>query len=144
MLIPDARGDVLGLLEAEDEIINICKKILLNLSIEHPEIPKYLNPLFLKLVDYSVNSVEELIKASRAYFTDFSMVNNYIQKTNFYENEVDKVEEQLKRAIFEDKDLEKFSTRMHIRYFVEKMALMSDEAERISDKLSVYAIKRTI
>jgi len=144
MLIPDARGDVLGLLESVRSINNVCKKQLLNLSIEKPIIPDYMRDDFRKLTELSVTAVDEMIKGVRSYFINISAANDFINKVYFYENEVDKVEEEIKKKIFTCKEINQFSRRVHLRYFLEMLAQLSDEAEDICDRLSVYVIKRSI
>jgi len=143
MLIPEARGDVLSLLESIDNIVDLSKKLVFQLSIENPQIPESLENSFLELTENSVLSADELIKSMRAYFENISMVDNYINKVHFYEHEADKIEESLKRHVFK---LDEFDLcrKVHLRYFAEKIASLSDEAERIAEKISVAAIKRSI
>ena len=50
----------------------------------------------------------------------------------------------LKSKIFADKDQLKLSEKMHQRYFVTKAASMSDVAEQMAIKLSVFRFKRGI
>ena len=144
MLIPDSRGDVLGLIETTDNVIDTAKKVLEQLSIETPKIPDFLKADFLRLADFSCKAVEELVKGERAFFKEIQIVNDYINKIHFYEHEADKIEEQLERKVFKSKEITSFSRKMHIRYFIERIALLSDEAEEVSERLSVYAIKRFI
>jgi hypothetical protein len=142
MLIPEARGDVLGLLENMDTIIDTTEKVLEQLSIETPNIPDFLRQDFIDLAELSRQTVCELVKAARAFFTDIKMVNNYINKVHFYEHQADDVEEMLKRKLFKTDQITRFSFRVHLRFFTEKIASVSDEAEEVGERLSVYAIKR--
>ncbi len=144
MLIPEARGDVLGLLETLDDVIDICEKVLEQFSIEKPEIPEEMVSGFMELAELSTKAVEELVKASRAFFKEIKMVNDYINKVHFYEHEADKVEELIKRKAFESTEITLFSKRVHMRYFVEKIAAVSDMAETVAERLAVYAIKRKL
>ena len=144
MLIPESRGDVLGVLETMDNIIDIAKKVLEQISIETPNIPDFLKSDFIELADLSCKAVEELVKGAQAFFKEIKLVSNYINKVHFYEHEADKVEEQLKRKAFKTKEITRFSKRVHLRYFAEKIARVSDEAESVGERLSVYAIKRGI
>src|SRR6056297_1533443 len=77
MLIPEARGDVLSLLENIDNIVDHMKKLLVQLSMERPTIPDSLNEDVSELVDMVSGSVDVLIKCIRAYFKNISMVNEY-------------------------------------------------------------------
>ncbi len=144
MLIPESRGDVLGLIETLDDIVDICEKVLEQFSIETPEIPEFLKSDFIELADLSSKAVEEVVKAARAFFREIGMVSNYVNKVHFYEHEADDVEEHLKRNAFNSKEIESFSQKVHMRYFAEKIAAVSDVAESVAERLSVYAIKRRI
>ena len=144
MLIPESRGDVLGVLETLDDVIDTTEKVLEHFSIETPEIPEFLKDDFLDLTELSYKSVEELAKASRAFFTELKLVNNYVNKVHFYEHEADKLEKILKRKIFNSDKIKDFSKRVHLRYFTEKIAFLSDEAESVAERLAIYAIKRRI
>jgi uncharacterized protein len=144
MLIPDARGDVLGLLETLDEVLSTSKKIMHIFSIEHPVIPELVRSDFQKMVNYTQQCMEQLANAANCYFTDIRHANEYINKVHYYEGEVDKLEEKIKRAVFNSKEIKSLSNKMHLRYFVEKLAMISDQSEDVCDRLEVYVIKRLI
>jgi len=144
MLIPESRGDVLGLLETLDDIVDICEKVLEQFSIETPNIPEFLKSDFLELAELSSKTVEEVVKGARAFFREIGMVSEYVNKVHFYEHEADDVEEQLKRKAFNSNEIKRFSQKVHMRYFAEKIALVSDVSESVAERLSVYAIKRRI
>ncbi|NQU64977.1 MAG: TIGR00153 family protein [SAR324 cluster bacterium] len=144
LLIPESRGDVLALLETLDDIVDVSYNTLLCISIEKPEIPDSLKEHFIKMAKCSLKSVEALTGACEAYLTDLNNVNDSINKVFFFEHEVDKIEERIKRTVFGPDSGLKFSRRVHIRYFAEKIALISDTAEGICDRLSVFVIKREV
>ena len=144
MLIPESRGDVLGLIETLDDVIDICEIVLKQISIEEPNIPEFLKEDFYELAEFSQKTVEQLVKAARAFFKEINLVNDYVNKVHFYEHEADDVEEMLKRRIFGSEKITEFSHRIHMRYFAEKIASVSDVAEDVAERLAVYAIKRRI
>ena len=144
MLIPESRGDVLGLMETLDDIIDVCEIVLKQISIEEPNIPEFLKEDFYELAEFSQKTVEQLVKAARAFFKEINLVNDYVNKVHFYEHEADDVEEMLKRKIFGSEKITEFSHRIHMRYFAEKIASVSDVAEDVAERLAVYAIKRRI
>lgn len=144
MLIPESRGDVLGLLETLDDVVDICEKVIEQFSIETPEIRDFLSVDFVNLADKSASAVNEIVKAARAFFHDITMVSNYVNKVHFFEHEVDDLEEQLKRKAFNSEDIQRFSQKVHMRYFAEQIAKVSDVAQDVAERLSVYAIKRKI
>ncbi|RKX76167.1 MAG: DUF47 domain-containing protein [Spirochaetes bacterium] len=144
LLIPDARGDVLGLIENLDNVIDVAKKVASHFSIEMPIVFPFLRDDFIELTEIAVKAVMELVRAARAFFKDIAMVNDYINKVYFWEHEADQVEDTLKRKAFRSTEIEKFSVRVHMRYFAERISLLADEAESVCERLSVYAIKRSV
>ncbi|NQU65995.1 MAG: hypothetical protein HQ517_17175, partial [SAR324 cluster bacterium] len=65
-------------------------------------------------------------------------------KVLFFENEVDKVEDTIKKVVFSTNKIQTLAERIQLRYFAEKMALISDVAESVCEKLSVFTIRREI
>jgi predicted phosphate transport protein (TIGR00153 family) len=140
-LIPEQRGDVLGLLESTDKVLNVCKEILFQFSVENPSIPAVLEDKFMDLADTSISAVECMISAVRAYFTEIQIVRDYVNKTIFFEKESDKLADRLKREIFENEECE-LSRKMHIRTFAVNIEKIADAAEDVCDRLSIAVIKR--
>ena len=141
-LIPESRGDVLGLLETLDAIHNQIKGNVWGYTLERPDIPEALHEDFLALTDLATQAIEAVVLAARAFFRDIDGVRDHMHKVMFYETEADKVSTKLKRAIF-DSDLD-LSRKLHIRQFVEAIDDLSDMAEDVADRLAIYTIKRTI
>jgi len=144
LLIPDARGDVLGLIETLDNVVDVIKKAASQFSIETPVIWPFLKDDFNELVETVVKAAQQLILASRAFFREFAMVADHISKVHLWEHEADAIEERIKRKAFASKEIEKFSMKVHVRYFTERISLIADEAESVVERLEVYAIKRSI
>lgn len=140
-LIPEMRGDVLGLLESMDTVINSEKKTLLQFSVEMPAIPAGFHADFLALTDVSRNAAEAMVTAVRAFFHDFNMVKNYLHKVYFHEKEADRISDRLKRQVFGSTlDL---SRKTHLRYFALHIENISDFAEDVADRLTISTIKRS-
>ncbi|MBL7005860.1 MAG: DUF47 family protein [Spirochaetia bacterium] len=145
LLIPDARGDVLGLIENLDNVIDKAHAVLMQISIEKPIIREEFKDDFLQLAEASSRSSLELVSASRAFFRDISHVADFLNKVHHWEHEADIIEERIKRRAFaEETDIPKFSLRIHVRYFAEKISQLADEAEAVAERLEVYTIKRSI
>jgi predicted phosphate transport protein (TIGR00153 family) len=141
-LIPDARGDVLGLLENLDNITNKIEGTLWAFSIEKPLIPNQHKEDFIQLITFVVEAVEAVTQASRAFFRNIDAVGDHNHKVMFYEKEADKISTKLKRSVFSsDIDL---AHKTHLRHFVENIDSVADWAEDVADRLTIYVIKRTI
>jgi len=141
-LIPENRGDVLAILENTDEVIDNIKDSLLQFSIEMPQIPDELDDLWIQTTRASVAAVEQLVFAVRSFFRDISAVNNYIHKVYFFEREADHIGERLRRQIF-SMDCE-LSLKSQLRFFAMHIEKISDAAQNVCDRLSIYTIKRQL
>jgi len=139
-LIPEARGDVLGLIENLDDLLNYFEGALWSFHIEQPDIGDEFKPDFKELTSMVVLAVDNLVLATRAFFHSPLAVNDYNHKVLLYEKEADKISTKLKRQIFaSDLDL---SHKMHLRDFVMHIDEVANWAEDVADRLSIYAIKR--
>ncbi|MFH1010117.1 MAG: DUF47 family protein, partial [bacterium] len=141
-LIPESRGDVLGLLESIDSITNTAKQTLLEFSIERPAILPELKQDYAELADCGVEAVEALVMATRAFFRDIHAVKDHLHKVMFYEKEADRIAEKLRRKIFGTNiDL---SQKNHLRYITHHIGYLSDRAEDVADRLAISTIKRSM
>lgn len=141
-LIPDARGDVLSLLESLDAIINAFKGVLWYFATETPAIPDDLKPRYDELSELTCVSVESLVVASRSFFRDPQSVKDHLHKVRYHEKEADKIVTNLRRDIF-GRDVG-LAEKIHLRFFAERIVWISDMAEDVADDLAIYAIKRSI
>lgn len=141
-LIPENRGDVLALLENTDEVVDNIKDTLMQFSIEMPDIPGELNEPWMQTTRASVAAVEQLIMAVRSFFHDLAGVHNYIPKVYFFEREADHLGEKLRRQIF-GMPLE-LSHKSQLRYFAIHIERISDYAQAVCDRLTIYSIKRQL
>jgi len=141
-LIPEHRGDVLGLLETMDNVIDTAKSTLNCFSIEKPDISMDLMREFVALAEKAALAAESVVLASRSFFRDANAVKDHLHKVYFYEKEADALAASLKRRIFQQEiDL---SRKMHLSSFVQHVDFLADRAEEVADRLSIYAIKRSV
>jgi hypothetical protein len=141
-LIPEHRGDVLGLLENTDNIIDTIKSCLSQFSVENPDVPGEYHDGYRKLAEAGCEAVEAVIVSARAFFKDVKSVKDNLYKVHHYEKEADGISDRLKREVFKS-DLP-LAHKIHLRYFALNVEKVSDRAEEVADRLAIYAIKRTI
>lgn len=141
-LIPESRGDVLGLIENLDQLLGLFQGALWRLENERPQIPsKYRNDM-KRLSSHAVKSVEAVILSARAFFYSPHSVSEHNHAVMFYEKEADKVGSNLKSELFaSDLDL---SQKLQLRDVAESIDNIADWAEDVADRLAIYAIKRTV
>jgi predicted phosphate transport protein (TIGR00153 family) len=142
MLIPDARGDVLGLLDDLDHLLDLVKDRFLGLTIERPAFPEALWPDMTSLVANVVKAVDHTVAASRAYFRNPNDVHEHIHKIGFYESEADAIAVRVRKAIF-DSDMH-LAEKIYLRDGVRSVDEIADAAEDVGDRLAIYAVKRSL
>ena len=140
LLIPDSRGDVLGLIETADEILSLFKSSLWAFEVETPEIHKDLNAGYRRLTNMVVKSVDELAAGCRVFFRSPHLVSSYNAKVTLYEKEADKISYALKKQIFSSEL--GLAEKIHLREFVDHIDAIADQAEDVADRLTIYAVKR--
>jgi predicted phosphate transport protein (TIGR00153 family) len=144
MLLPNTRADVLSLIKSLDDIIDATEEITKEFFIQKPIIPKALHNDFIDLTKHSISSAESLLHAARAFFNEVHLVSSYVNKINFYEHEADLVEDQINIKIFNNSITTDLAEKMQLKSFVCKIASISDQAEVIGEKLTIFEIKREI
>ncbi|MGM0379931.1 MAG: DUF47 domain-containing protein [Bacillota bacterium] len=143
MLLPNVRADVLSLIKDLDDINDYIEDITKEFYIQSPNFPENLNSLLSDIIKNTILSADELINATNSFFNEVHLVNKYINKVNFYEHEVDILEDKINKSIFRNKDLD-LCEKTQLKYFISKIAKISDKAEKISDKLTIFTLKREI
>lgn len=141
MLLPEARGDVLALLENSDNVLNIIADTILGFQVERPKIPDFIDKYVFDLVSESTASVEEMVTTVRSYFKNITAVRDHITKIMFHEKESDRVGNRIRMDIFKSKELD-LVQKIHISTFIEKLLSIADYAEDVGDRISIYVIKR--
>ncbi|NUN09044.1 MAG: DUF47 family protein [Ignavibacteriaceae bacterium] len=139
-LIPEARGDVLGLLESCDKALNITADTLLEFSVEIPNLFPELRSDFLEIADSSISCLENTVSGIRSYFKNIDAVRDYIIKVQFYKKETNKIAEKIKRTIFRTEH--ELSLKIHARYFTFHIERIAEQSEDVCDRLSIAIIKR--
>ena len=145
MLIPESRADVLGLLQDIDALLGVYEHICDSVAIEQPQftdLPERFDDMFDELIRLVVQTVEALISAARSFFRDIHVVRDHLHKVRFLEGEADKVSAGLKYVVFQSEL--PLDRKMHLRYFIDKLDSIADEAEDAADRLAIFTVKRSL
>ncbi len=141
-LIADQRVEIMQLLERMDKINNMLYKNLCQYEIEIPFFPAEMNVDFLKLVEIAGLSLEGIIQATRDYFKSPRFVSERIHRIYFFEKEVSKLAQAMKRHVFHDMENFKLSQKFHLRYFTLHVEELAEEAVKVADHLAIMVIKQ--
>ena len=139
-LIPEDRGDVLGLIENSDKILNKLSLTLIEIDIQTPEFPGVVKPLIQRQGDMVSQSVEGMVLGIRAFFARGLQCQECIQTVMRCEKETDNIGNEIRSVIF--KSSMDLALKNHIRYFVSEFENIADQAEDVCDRLSIALIKR--
>lgn len=141
-LVTDQRVDIMQLLERLYKIIDMLYKNVCQYEIEIPFFPSELNVDFLKLVEIAALSIEGTIQASRDYFKAPRFVNEKIHRIYFFEKEMSKLAQSIKRHVFHEMDNFKLSQKFHLRYFTLHVEELAEESVRVAEHLAIMVIKQ--
>ena len=143
-MLRDNRVDIMQLLERLDKIADLLFKNLWQYDIELPFFPAELTVNFLKLIEISSLAVEGSIEAAKIYFRNPSHITEKIHRIYYFEKEVMKQAQGIKRQVFHEMDNMKLSQKFHLRYFTLHIEELAEEAVRVADLLSIMMIKQNI
>lgn len=141
-LIPEARADVMALLNELDSIINQFEAVLYSLDGERPQIPAELTRGYSELTQHSVASVEALVRATRVFLRDPGSITDEGHKVTYYETEADKAVGSLRKAIFAMEC--ELALKLQLVSFMDQIVWTSDQAEDTFDQLKIFALKRVL
>jgi predicted phosphate transport protein (TIGR00153 family) len=141
-LLPESRGDILGLLETYDRLPNIAETVLFVLSCQQTTFPEPLVEQFKLLVKLNVESYRLARKAVDALMTNPKSTLSATKEVDHKESESDRVERELVRDIFKRDD--DTGVKLLYKEYVILIGNISDRAEKVADRIGIIAIKRQI
>ncbi len=141
-LLPDSRGDLLGLLESFDRIPGIAENVLWVLSCQRMKIPVDMQPLLKSLADVNLQAYYLTRKAVDNLMNNPRVTLHTTKAVEKKESESDDLEREIICMLF-DSDMETGSKILY-RDLVLLIGNISDLAETTADRISIIAIKRQI
>ncbi len=139
-LIPEIRGDVLGMLENLDKIPGQIQGNAHSFNTEKPKVDPELDENFLKLCDYTSECISLLIEGSRNFFINKEITIKKCLEVSKIESKADKVSTELKKTIFAN-SVNGLATKVHLKYFVEIMDEVANLSEDVADRLIISSSK---
>jgi len=139
-LIPESRGDILGMLEALDLIPNQCESVLYQIWTQRMEVPSQFADQFKQLIKVNAESWQLVAEAMRSLFGGASGIAEGAQMVTDKESQSDEIERELVTAVFEA-DLDK-ADKILLKELVLQIGSVSDRSENAADRLRNIAVKR--
>ena len=140
-LIPESRGDVLGLIETLDVIPGMFQSLCYQFLLEKIDFPEQFRERYLHLVEVNLRSYDLVRQAVLGLFYNKD-VKELVDLVDAVESDSDHVERNLIRDIFNSK-LDK-ADKILLKEIVINTGDISDRAERVKDRLILAIVKRKI
>jgi predicted phosphate transport protein (TIGR00153 family) len=141
-LIPESRGDILGLLEAIDQIPGLFELILYMIQTQRLAVPDFLVMDVRELVGVSLQCCDLLVKEVEALFSKSEEIRSLVATIDNNESHCDHIERRIITRIF-DSDLDPFE-KLQLKEMVIQLGEISDQTDRVSRRVHIISIKRRV
>lgn len=141
-LIPESRGDVLGLLEAVDQIPGLFELILYMIQTQRLRTPDFLVLDIKELIRVSLECCDLLIKEVEVLFKKSGDIRSLVSNIDNNESHCDHIEQRIITRIF-DSDLDPFQ-KLQLKEMVIQLGEISDQADRVSRRVYIISTKRRV
>jgi hypothetical protein len=141
-LLPESRGDILGLLESFDRIPGIAESVLYTMSCQRMHVPAELQPMFRRLVDANLQAYYLTRKAVDNLMHNPRVTMHSTKDVEKKESESDDIEREIICTIF-DGDMDT-GEKILYRDLVLMIGQIADLCETTADRIGIIAIKRRV
>jgi uncharacterized protein len=141
-LLPESRGDIMGLLESLDEIPGVLETILQMIETQYLKIPGFIITDVRELIDVSLHSCDLLYTEVEKLLRNDQGIRDLVSQIDFDESRCDHIERQIIRTIFES-EIDPFQ-KLQLKELVINMGEISDHADRVSKRVNIISMKRRV
>ena len=141
-LIPESRGDIMGLLESIDEIPRILELILHMIETQKLVIPDFIVSDIKELIKISLDSCALLFKEVSVLFKKIEGLRALVSTIDHNESHCDHIERRIITKVF-DSDIDPFQ-KLQLKEMIIHMGEISDQADRVSKRINIISMKRRV
>lgn len=141
-LIPEAREDIMRLLEAVDEIPRRMELILYMIQTQKLAVPDFIIPDVRELVQVSLESCDLMAKQIDLMLRKKEAVRDLVTTIDHNESHCDHIERRIISKVF-DSDVDPFE-KLQLKEMAVYLGDISDQADRVSKRVNIIAIKRRV
>ena len=142
-LLPDTRGDILGLLEGMDKIPNRMQALTREMTLQNIRVPESLHSSLLRLADGDVEIVRLLVQTARLFLDRPADVKAGANNISHHEHEGDAIEQEAIALTFRDAGLN-LAHKLQLRHLIDDLGSICDIAEDVGDRIVIAALKRLL
>jgi predicted phosphate transport protein (TIGR00153 family) len=141
-MLPESRGDILGLLETMDRILSNAETILYQIQLQRLQFPENFKPTMKRLVEITCEALSLVYKASVNLISRKEDVLELANEIDRKESESDHAERNAIGTIF-NLELDR-ADMILLKEIVVQLGRLSDMAEDVSDRLIILSVKRRV
>lgn len=141
-LLPESRGDMLGLIESMDKVPGQAQSILWQISTQKIELPDYLARDAIELIELSQEAVDTALDAVDDLLGRRERVRELTQIIDNNESLCDDLERKMIEKIF-DSD-QPLPEKLLLKELILELGEISDLCEKISDRITIFNIKQQV
>lgn len=141
-LLPESRGDILGLLETMDKIPNKAESILYQIQLQRLRWPEELTPSLRRIVDLTCEAIQLVYEAAKALISQEGDIHQLADGIDDKESECDHAERDIIARIFA-MDIDTAEKAL-LKELIIELGTLTDRAENVSDRLTLLSVKRRV
>ena len=141
-LLPESRGDILGLLETTDKIPNKLESILFQIQCENLVLPRDLISDVTTLLEQSCESCNLVASGIRNLFQKKDKIVPITEKIDQLESFCDHIERRMIAKVFKS-DMNT-GEKVLLKQLILQIGDISDRAEHVSDRITITSVKGQI
>jgi predicted phosphate transport protein (TIGR00153 family) len=141
-LIPESRGDIMGLVEEIDKIPSIFQRLLYTINTQKLVIPALIVPDIKELIRISLVSCDLMMEQVEVLFKRKGGIRILVATIDHNESHCDHIERSIITKIF-DSDLDPFQ-KLQLKELVIDMGEISDHVDAVSKRINIISMKRIV
>ena len=141
-LIPESRGDIMGLVEEIDKIPGIFQKLLYTVSTQRILIPGFIVPDVKELIRISLVSCDLMMEQVEVLFKRKGGIRVLVATIDHNESHCDHIERRIIAKIFYS-DLDPF-LKLQLKDLIIGMGEISDQVDTVSKRINIISMKRIV
>ncbi len=142
VLLPESRGDIMGLLESIDHIPRFFEIILNIIRTQKLAIPDLIASDVRELVSVSMEACDLMIKQVEDLLQRGRRIPELLDVIDEKESQCDVIERQIIITLF-DSDIDPF-LKIQLKELVVFLGEISDQADRVSKRINIISLKRRV
>lgn len=141
-LLPESRGDIFGVLETIDRVINKAESVLFQIQLENISLPGEMKGHITRITTITDECLQLVYDAASRCFDKNADIIGLADLIDEKESRCDHAEREAMRTIF-NSDME-WHLRFQLKNLVSELGNITDRSEEVSDRLVITSIKRRV